>query len=200
MPLYQDMLIVGDSILEGCSPYLVNEIRALPIPVRGWMISSVGASVRTWLEDTALSEMLRERKYTFALIMLGTNVGELNAHIYASLCQEMVRRVRSMGCMFIVFIGPFTYDAHARKRTAVLKELLKGACPVDGGELAQGLPRAGENQVHFTRAGYKTLAERIILMIRPVLVSSAPATMAAAGGSLFFTALGLPWMHLDVFK
>jgi len=182
--LFNEILIVGDSILVGMSEYLPTLMRAIHAPVRGWIAATEGASVGSFLRDSPMRGMLTERKYTLAILMFGTNNGETTEE-YLRGCREMVRQVKSKGCMYVVFVGPWTTTAQANERNRTLQAGLKGACAVDGGSFAAGLARRGEGDVHFTYEGYAGLAGRVVdKLIRPIVSPRAPGIMATVGATL----------------
>jgi len=178
------VLFIGDSITEGMAPHL-GLAAALVGAKRVAVYSKSGTSAKDWSENGWNVEVAREfRQPNLAVIALGTNVQERDEYEYAGLMRVLADTIQVVNAMEVVLVGPFAEDPEGKRNRALLGAGA-GRNVVNGYELARGLPRAGEGDIHFTREGYKGLAERLCARIRPGIVRvNRPGRSILAVGAL----------------
>jgi lysophospholipase L1-like esterase len=179
------VLFIGDSITEGMAPHL-GLAAALVGARRVAVYSKSGTSAKDWSENNWNVEVVREfGRPNLAVIALGTNVQERDEYEYAGLMRVLADTLQVVNAMEVVVVGPFAEDPDGKRNRALLGAFGGPRNVVNGYELARGLPRAGEGNVHFTREGYKGLAERLCARIRPAIVRvNRPGRSILAVGSL----------------
>lgn len=163
----------GDSITTGMAPYLGDPCaRAGISAVRVGVYSKDGSSARDWADANWVGELCERFRPNIVVIALGTNPEERDEREYAGLVSLLVDQAQRAGGTEAFFVGPFAYDDSGRRFRVAAPAAGVGHA-ISGYELAAGLPRAGEGNVHFTQAGYKALAERIVRIIRPAMFRAA---------------------------
>ncbi len=176
-------LIVGDSISEGMAN-IIADYPGRTIHV----MSSVGASYRSWLDSGLYQYAVAENRPELVVIALGTNPAGPMPVRFEEDVATAVGIAKGAGAK-VILVGPFASDPTG-ERLAILK---KYAPTISGYDLAVGIPRTADG-VHFTGDGYRLLAERMLPAVKKVQGFSMPGWAWGLGVLLLtFSVVGLAW-------
>lgn len=182
------VLFIGDSItadgVDGMIRFL-GDAAVLQGARRVAVFGRKSSSAKDWLENRWHVQVAAEfRRPNVVVIALGTNVGERGEQDYAGAMYALAEGIQVVNAAEVFVVGPFAEDP-GQKRNRALSAAFGGRNAINGYELAAGLPRAGEGNVHFTREGYKGLADQLCARIRPGIVrAQRPGRSIVAVGAL----------------
>jgi lysophospholipase L1-like esterase len=164
------ILILGDSITVGMAPFLGPALEQLGH--EGVIVAEEGISTRQVATEQAPRALREDGPFDVALVMLGTNpYGDMIMDTWAADVSALLRVLSGGGVPVVTWISPWA-GTDMPMRLSVLARTLPGLT-LNGEILAQGIPRVGENHVHFDRDGYRELARRVVAWIRQLVVPSA---------------------------
>jgi len=189
------VLFLGDSIMEGMAPFL-GPAAAMQGARRVGVYSKSGSSAADWQANRWARELVLEfRQPRIVVVALGTNVSGRTEADFAASVAGLISNAQEAWPFEAIVVGPFAEDDDGRRNRA-LRDLF-GPRFVDGYALAQGLPRAGVGDVHFTNDGYRRLAERLCVRLRPwIWRSMRPGRSIRAVGAVLLGGVLLPFVPL----
>lgn len=181
----------GDSITDGMVRFLGPECyRQIGGKLRVGVYARTGSSVKDWVENGWSTEIAKSFHPNLVVMLLGTNPEERDEYEYAGLMQRACNDAQAAGGARCLVVGPFAFDDSQRRNRALLASFPRRSA-INGYDLAAGLPRAGEGNVHFTEVGYRGLAERLVRRIVPAAVAVRHPGRSMTGALVSVGAQGL---------
>lgn len=155
--LLSPIAFMGDSIMVGMEPHLMREVPRLGVEVAVYAKS--GSSAKDWRDNGWVEDALDDSGARMAVIALGTNPSGVGADYARQMSALVVEcEIRGVPCLVV---GPFASDEDGSHNRALLS-YFPPPQGIDGYKLAEGLPRAGAFDIHFTPDGYRALATRLV--------------------------------------
>lgn len=147
------VLVVGDSLAVGLSPYLADMAKQERIGFSS--LAVVGTRIEQWADNPSLRERLASFRPTIVLVSLGTNDEYLIGSDVVTRQQAALRRLVSLlmtaSPEFIVWVGPPSLPKASNGIVAMLKATIPSRDYFPSESLT--IPR-GPDGIHPTARGY----------------------------------------------
>lgn len=151
------ILLIGDSILQGMTPFLPAELADLN-PTSVVIEAVTGAGTRWWQKDGRIREKVAAARPDVVVLCLGTNdEGQEGSPSAYELLWDNAVTDAGMAGAHVVVVGPWGGPG-AAERYGIIRGVVPDA--INGLALVGDLPR-GADGVHLNAAGYRILAERL---------------------------------------